>query len=429
MAAIVPLAFIREAGNTAAGISTIAAIALVVAGAFLGIGKGDRVFNGRQVGWFVVAALVAFLAGSVATINIALAYSGLLAAFGGLGIWTLVEWQPLDRVRRWILAGITLAILAVLASAALVALDAPRVDVIVGTEAAADALARGDNPYSTVTIPNSDPFAPPGSTFDGYFYPPVALVVYSISDWLFGDIRWANVIAIAAFLILLVRPWRAISGSARTVAAGGALAFVLLPFLSILLRYGWTEPLSMSLLAGSALSWRKRPLLAAVLLGFAVASKQYFVLLAPLLLLWNDEYRWKRVAVVGGVVAVTMLPFALMDPQAFWDATIGAQFGRSPRPDSTNIIALGLTPPSWVPALVATTVAVLLGRRGGAGAEFAVAAAAVLGLAFLLGYQAFSNYWVLIVGLCVVAISEAAATPPVGSESEEPDGALEAHIR
>ena len=156
------------------------------------------------------------------------------------------------------------------------------------------------------------------------------------------------------------------------------------------------------------MSWRKRPILAALLLGVAIASKQYFILLAPLLLLWNDDDRWRRVGVVAGVVVVTALPFALMDPQALWDAAVSVQFGRDLRPDSVNVIALGFHPPQWLPAVAATGLGLALGRRGGDGVEFAIGAAAVLSVAFLFGFQAFPNYWVLVVALAATALCVAA---------------------
>lgn len=147
--------------------------------------------------------------------------------------------------------------------------------------------------------------------------------------------------------------------------------------------------------------------MSAVLLGLAIATKQYFLLLVPMLLLWNDEFRWRRLAIVASVVTVTLLPFALLDPQAFWDATIAPHLSRVVRPDAFNIVAFGVAPPSWLAGASAVVVALLLGRRGGGGAAFAVASAATLGVAFFLGYQAFINYWLLITVLSVTALAVA----------------------
>lgn len=414
------LGMLRNSGGAAQGAAVVLAVALVVFAAFVGLDRGEAAVGSERMLWIPAAALVGFLAGTVGSLDIGLGYAAVVAVLGGYAIWGLMVWRPLDHPRRWVLVGAGLGVLGVLAVVAMITLDPPRIDVIVAGEAAAEALGRGENPYATVIVADSNPYAAPGSTFEGYFYPPLTMGAYSVSYWLFGDIRWANVFALAGFLLLLGRPWRRESGLAATVAAGGALAITLLPSLGTILRHGWTEPLALPLLAGAALNWRKRPIAAAIMLGVAVATKQYFLFLTPLLFLWCDEHRWRRVGIVGA----TMLPFVIADPQAFWDATIAPHLSREVRPDSLNAIVLGFDPPSWLPVVAATLLAVALGRRGGGGPEFALAGAAVLGVAFLLGYQAFVNYWTLIIALCVTAVVAAAADERVESQSAEPDPTL-----
>ena len=74
------------------------------------------------------------------------------------------------------------------------------------------------------------------------------------------------------------------------------------------------------------------------------------------------------------------------------------------------------------PRQTPVAVAIPLGRRAGGGSEFALATAAVLSVAFLFGFQAFANYWLLVVALCVLA-AVAAATAPTG----EPLSRSQAH--
>jgi hypothetical protein len=121
-----------------------------------------------------------------------------------------------------------------------------------------------------------------------------------------------------------------------------------------------------------------------------------------------------------------MLPFLILDPVAFWNATVAPSFATAPRPDSTNLVGLGIELPDWVALVVPFLLAVWLGRRGGKGAMFLAATAAVMATSFMLGFQAFANYWFLIVALLpaalVVHLADEAAVP----ELAEADAGLEA---
>ena len=66
------------------------------------------------------------------------------------------------------------------------------------------------------------------------------------------------------------------------------------------------------------------------------------------LLFWPDEFRWRRVAVVVGTVLATALPFLIWDPRALWDATVALHLGSLPRPDSVNLVYLGIVVPQWL---------------------------------------------------------------------------------
>ncbi|MDJ0924438.1 MAG: glycosyltransferase 87 family protein [Acidimicrobiia bacterium] len=402
--AVALLATVRQVHQleTAAAISVVA-VALVVAGATSGLGTDMARPTGRPL-WPVLIGLGFLFAGVGAIGEVGLGYGLLVAGLGGAALWTLANPRSMAAYRQWVIAAAAVAIVATIGVGAIAPVPDPAIDVVLINKAGAAALAEAENPYQTVSVPNTSPYAPPGATFDGYVYPPLALFTYSVSDWALGDTRWVNVLAAGLFVLLLVRPWRDKEPGIAEYAALGGLIIALLPDLTFLLRFGWTEPMALPFLALAILLWEERPVPSAVFLGLAVASKQYYILLALLLLLWNDEFRWRRVAIVGGVALATMVPFLIADPQAFWDAAIAPQFGFDPRPDSLNVIALGFTPPSWLAAAAGGTVAIVLGLRGGGGAEFALAAAAVLGVGFLFGSQAFANYWFLIIALCVLAL-------------------------
>lgn len=367
----------------------------------------------------VVGAVFAFsfLYGVVSELALVGAVSVVLVAVAGaVVVWLFVGARVAESGGKWLLTGLALLVVGVAATAALIQTEQPRIDVILINEAGADALASGENPYVTVVVPDANPFAEEGSRFIGYTYPPAALAAFSGSEWLTGDTRWINVLGIALFVLLVAGPWRNRGDDINRVFLAGALALAFLPQLAFLLTHGWTDPIALPLLAGAALTWSRRPVAAAVMLGLALATKQYFVLLAPLILVWNDEHRWKRTTIVAAVVGITMLPAVIAGPQAFWEAVVAPAFETVPRPDSLNVIALGFEPPSWLASASGLLVAVTLGRRGGGAASFFGASAAVTGVAFLFGSQAFSNYWLLVLGLIVLSYVSDADGEPLPSD-------------
>ena len=65
--------------------------------------------------------------------------------------------------------------------------------------AGADALAAGLSPWEGLSVPNGAPGAD-GSFISGDPYPPVALVWFSVGDWISGDPRLGGV---AAWVIMV----------------------------------------------------------------------------------------------------------------------------------------------------------------------------------------------------------------------------------
>jgi uncharacterized membrane protein len=86
--------------------------------------------------------------------------------------------------------------------------------------------------------------------------------------------------------------------------------------------------------------------LSAVLLGLALRSKQYFILALPVLLAWNDSFRWGRLWIASGVAVLTVLPGVVLGPLAFWQAVIAGISQAEARPDSSGLTGLGIDTPS-----------------------------------------------------------------------------------
>lgn len=408
-AASVALAAVTSLPESAVvGVMVAVAVILIVIAAKVGLHTATNARSSPVVVGFLGVVGLAFVIVAGALAGVADSALGVAAiCAGAIALWWLLRWSNIEGGRLSVVAVLCVLILAIVSVGAIGVLTKPTIDVIAINEAGASALLDGVNPYVAAATQNTNRYLDEPALIEGYAYPPLALITYTLSDWLFGDTRWVNALALVAVALILVWPRRWSGEPVPVAVAAVPLAIALLPSLGHVLRQGWTEPISLPLLAAAVYLWRRRPVEAAVLLGLAVATKQYFVLLAPMILLWNDEHRMRRSMIVGGVVALTVAPFLIWDAGSLWDAVVFPSLEAAPRPDSMNLIALGITPPSWASWAAAAAIGVALGLRGGGGSKFAIGVAAVMGSAFLVGFQAFANYWFLIFGLCVIAVGGA----------------------
>jgi hypothetical protein len=290
-------------------------------------------------------------------------------------------------------------------------------DIYRAHKAAGTALLAGENPYSdAVTFLNGSPFVPPGTVVEGYPYPPVVLITYGLVG-VFTDPRLVSAVAWLAVLA-----WGARAALVRSQVSRSSFAVFLvlatLPEWPLIWFGAWTEPLSLALFLAAALAWRKGAVLSGVLLGLALASKQYFVFLAPLVLLHRDDDWAKRAVTALVTVTVTVLPAVLIDPASFYNATVGNLAAIGFRPDSQSIsgllnaIGIQFELPQWAWLAIGLGAAAGLGLRSKSSSMFVGKAALALGIAFAFGL-AFPNYWFLVLSLFAVGtILESEKTAP-----------------
>ena len=197
-------------------------------------------------------------------------------------------------------------------------------DVLNATSEALTIVSKGGNPYAAclaTTIPPCSPFV----------YPPGELAWYALPQWLWGDITrvdtWAGVLIVVAIVLaglrlgfatvalpaMLYAAWgiagyRAIDGS-NDVSASALVVFACVALVFV-------TP------AGSTPSRRSSAalILSAVVFGWAIAFKQFSLLILPLVVryLAISGQRWRRYALVAlGVTTAFVLPFFIRDPGAF----------------------------------------------------------------------------------------------------------------
>jgi hypothetical protein len=280
---------------------------------------------------------------------------------------------------------------------------APRIDVWVVLQQAADALARGENLYGRTWVDS------PGVD-DAFTYLPWTAVLLAPGRLLAGDVRWAM---LAWSLLGLVGIWR-LAGSARWVAAAVAMLVYLAPGTLTQVDQAWTEPMLLTLLIWwAALVQRGHGWWAVLPLALACASKQHLVLLLPVLLAWRG-FGPARSLATGGLAAVLMSPWFVRDPGAFVHDTVTllVEFHPIRFANTLYLLALnvfGVTLPFWLTGLVVATAlacAVWLVRRPQVELAWVLRiCGAVLLTASIVNKQAFYNQFWLVAGLVAVSLA------------------------
>jgi hypothetical protein len=302
---------------------------------------------------------------------------------------------------------------------ALIHLDpAPRIDVWVTLQQAADAIARGDNFYAVEWTDS------PGVQ-DAFTYLPFTALLLAPGRWLAGDVRWALVVVtLIAVVLIRALPGRRATITQRTAACGAAALLLLLPGTPTQVEQSWTEPLLLACLAGWALGvHRNRTALAVVCLALGLASKQHLAVLLPILAAW-PQFGPRRSLAAAGLAGVFVLPWFVASPADLWHDTVTVLVNFQPLifADTLFIAAineLNWTPPFWLTGMVAigtvATAAIMVRRRNPDLPAVLRWCALVLLVANLVNKQAFYNQYWLVAALVLVSWAvpvRAAVTKP-----------------
>jgi hypothetical protein len=279
-------------------------------------------------------------------------------------------------------------------------------DVAIMEHAAADAIRAGSSPWTGLAVLSGAPGAA-NQVLTGTPYPPLTSIAYAMSDWLSGDPRNIGFILWA---LLGVSAWQLTSDPARRTL------IALSPAIPLMIWTGWTELLTVTFLAGAA-SARKRPWLSALLLGLALATKQYMIVALPLVIAFRGpRARMQKSVALGVAVALSLTGFAM--GTGYLGAIIGAYARLPPRPDAGSLYGVltlflaDVSMPFWLGPALGLSWAAWNARHGveTLGRVY-IATAQSLSVMFLFGTQAFTNYWYLVLMLILIgaAISDRGA--------------------
>lgn len=284
---------------------------------------------------------------------------------------------------------------------------APKIDVWVTLQQAAEALGRGENFYTVSWVDS------PGIQ-DAFTYLPWTAVLLAPGRWLAGDIRWMQLVWVVVLALGIWR-WGSLQRTeiGRWSAAAVCGLILLAPGTLTQIDQAWTEPLLLCAIVWWALLVRSgHPWWAVLPLALACASKQHLALVLPLLLVWRD-FGPRRSIATGAAAGLLMAPWFLTAPADFIHDTITllASFHPIKFANTWYLYALnehGITPPFWVTGVIVLgTLAagmLLVARRQPPMGELLRWIALVLLVANLVNKQAFYNQFWLVGALVAISL-------------------------
>lgn len=291
------------------------------------------------------------------------------------------------------------AMLGLVCRAAIVAVDPyPTFDVPRIQEVAGAAIRALGDPYLTHVYQH------------GYPYLPVAAIAASLGG-LLGDARWAVVVGDALTILGLLALARR-SGAPAMVGPIMAALWAWWGGAFFDAWQGFPEPILLGLLTcGVALSVGspRRRVLAGILIGCAVATKQFGVAALPYLV--RDRGGRRMLLVAVATAAAIVVPFLLWHPTEFLEGSLWSLLETPGRDYALNLLVwpTGRIDLPYLPILgVALIVGWLVARRfdaAGADASWLAGSTSLLLIAFLANRIAFVNYYAIVMLFLLLLIT------------------------
>jgi hypothetical protein len=297
---------------------------------------------------------------------------------------------------------------------------APYIDVYEMHLEALDRFWSGASPYAGTfrnIYPHDDWYGAGlvvgGRVQIGYAYPPLTFLVAALGDYC-GDFRVGFAVASVAAAWLLA----AIGGHG---ARCGAVLFLLYPQHFWVVNQAWTEPVFVCGVAGVLYAAMRHPRWLWLALGLLWGSKQYAVLMLPLVPLLVAGGDWRAIVrqllLSFALAAAYFVPFFAWHPVGFFRSVVMYQIWQPFRFDGMGFLAWwaarghgalgnGIT---FLALAVGLGVALWRSPRNAVG--FSAGAALVLFLLFAFAKQAFLNYYYCCVGLLCGLVSTSSGGP------------------
>tara|TARA_R110002072_G_scaffold1989_2_gene16384 strand:+ start:98785 stop:100065 length:1281 start_codon:yes stop_codon:yes gene_type:complete len=292
----------------------------------------------------------------------------------------------------------------------------PVTDVFSVAQDGADFLLKGINPY---TQDYRDVFNGRYGYVAGYVYWPGILLSLSPFRWLFGDVRYFYIFSNLFTIFLLLKLSHQLN-LPKKFARSLTLIWTVFPVTFFVLEQTWTESLiifQISLLIYSLVN--KRLFFAALSLGYICATKQYNCFLALLVLSYiyktyelKDFLKFTLVSFL--TTLIFFMPFLIWDYQGFIKTTFLDILKYEPRGDSLSWYSwayhyYNIKLPSLI-TLIAYFIPTFYGiyrvikSKTHYLRELSFSLIFSYSFVFLLGKQAFCNYYYLLAFLTLLYI-------------------------
>jgi hypothetical protein len=270
----------------------------------------------------------------------------------------------------------------------------PQIDVFFVMQQAAQGLLEGKNPYSMV-------FGPSWYGKSTIAYLPATIYLAVPARLLLGDVRYTYAVGdliVAIVLYAMAKQRSARTGEGRRQARCLALLYLFNPMALFILEQSWTDTAVIAVLFLVWFVWFRlhKPVPAAILLGIALVTKQYVVLVLPFL--WRHP-RVKPAHLGGAMLTAALLglPLALWNLKDFIEDVLLYLVRMEPKPESLNLFsfvyhAAGARLPAAFALLLVPLGALLFFRQLPSVASLTGSCTVILFLFFFLIKQASLNY-------------------------------------
>ncbi len=204
---------------------------------------------------------------------------------------------------------------------------------------ASDHFFNGINPYS-VNYPDIYNGEFTDEYGDKYYfnYWPMALYICAPFKYIFGDVRFAFVLAQIIFVVILLKNRQKLSYPQLVLITVLWLTNIIMLYVN---ERSWLDSLAVPFLLSTLISLKnKKYLLAGIMIGLMGSLKLYYVFAMPFIGIYMlREKQYKAIVAMAAAFIITFVPFAIASFDDLYQSTITFISSTKIRQDSLSIVS------------------------------------------------------------------------------------------